>query len=748
MNSKQVEQEKLRQGLTAMGLDSGCTIVFVTGADLVADTAYRILRRIFTKAGVPAAVAPKPTGRKDLILGTPAVSETIREMCQNGRLRIGEVSAEDDGFEIKAAEDGIILAGANGRGVLYAVFEFEDHLFAGAHGVLDRFVVPATRKRSHGIGYYWNGYQGMIHDEFTEEKAEYMARLRINQYHGIQDGAGYGPHFFNLVKSPVLPGFRDPDPEYVRKTKKTSRIMREYGIDYFQWLIEPVLPYFGGNVREFPPEVFGRKEPAWWIKKAEGMEKTLCINKPLVQEYYFDAAKRFAVEYPDVKGVFLYNNDCEAWFCNPCECEACQKAAVDPVGGRGILWENEMRLQNIIHRGLKAGRADAETLFWPTVHLSNADIAKLLAETTGYSSLATGWDGGDHDAMMAAAADEPAFAVRITQEYEKKMHAPLYLYFAFNRTESLPQGFPYPYQMAAAVSRAYRWGIRNTVEGPGLSAHCNSINGLVMKAVETDPALDVSAYLAEICRAQFGEEAGKLMFEAFGEIKKGMDVWNENRLYPFRGSCNQLSMGPIMNFPESINIDKPGDLRDYLKTYASNSPYIYLKGEEKARTTRFIDQLRENVAHFRRASELAKRAAECAPADRYIGYAYYDVTVEGLERPSCREYAEMNYSVIRIAAMFGESRVNLLRSVELTMAMDAAADESAKKALHKEHTKLVEKDMAHQQNVLAMFEEFRQRPPYLTRVGITGRQIEDLIRRQREKLEDLADYLRRYEDER
>ena len=604
------------------------------------------------------------------------------------------------------------------------------------------------RKRSHGIGYYWNAYQGMIHDEFTEEKAEYMARLRINQYHGIQDGAGYDPHFCNLVKSPVLPGFHDPDPEYVRKTKKTSRIMRQYGIDYFQWLIEPVLPLYGGDLTEFPPEVFGRKEPAWWMKKAEGLEKTLCINQPIVQEYYFDAAKRFAREFPDVKGIFLYNNDCHAWFCNPPECETCQKAAIDPVGNRPILWENEMRIQNIIHEGLKAGREDAETLFWPTTHLPPEDIVRLMEKTTGYSSLATGWDGGDHDAMMAAAAAEPNYAIRITQEYEKKMDAPLYLYFAFNRTESLPQGFPYPYQMAFAIQRGYQWGIRNTVEGPGPSAHCNSINGLVMKAVETNPNLDVSTYLAELCRKQFGEEAGKLMFEALYEIKKGMDVWNENLLYPFRGSSNQLSMGPIMHFPESLNIDKPGEIRDLLKIHADNHPCNFIKGEEKARTTRFIDQLRENVRYFQNAAELARQVVAAASPDEYITYAYYDLTVEGIERPTCKEYAEMNYSTIRLAAMFGASRVNLLRSVQLTQAMEAATDASARKALHKEHTQLVEKDLLLQEEVLAMFEDFRQRTPHLTRVGITGKQIDVLLSKQRKKLGDLSEYLQTYADER
>lgn len=750
MNSKRFEQEKLLKGLEKLGLNSGYTIVFITGLDPVADTAYRVLKRIFTKTGISVATAPKSTGKKELILGTPTISTPIQEMCQNGQLKIGAVSAKDDGFEIKVADQQIILAGANGRGALYAVFELEDYLFAGAEGELETFVVPAMRKRSHGIGYYWNGWQGMVHDEFTEEKAEFMARLHINQYHGIQDGAGYGPHFFNLVKSPVLPGFPDPNPEYVRKTKKTSQIMRQYGIDYFQWMIEPILPAFAGDWKMFPQDALGSSIPADWIKNKEGLDKSLCINRPIVQEYYFDAAKRFAQEFPDVKGVFLYNNDCEAWFCTPCACEHCQKAAIDPVGDREILWENEMRIQNIVHNGLKAGREDAETLFWPTVHLPQEDIAKLLANTTGYSSLATGWDGGDHDAMIAEAATEPNYAIQMTQAYEKKMNAPLYLYFAFNRTESLPQGFPYPYQMATAIQRAYHWGIRNTVEGPGPSAHCNPINGLVMKAVEANPDLDVAKYLAELCDKQFGEEAGKLMFEAFGEIKKGMDVWNENYLYPFRGSFNPLSFGPIMHYPESINPAKQTDVwtKDFLKTFANNDPSIYLKGEEKARTTQFIDQMRENVAYFQKAAQLAEKAVEVASPDQYITYAYYDVTVEGLERPTCKEYAEMNFCTIKLASLFGAEKTEILRSIQLMQAIDAAVDEPSKKALHKEYTKLVEKNVILQEEMLATFEDFLQKAPHLTRVGIARGQIELLISKEKQKLSELEEYLQTYADER
>jgi hypothetical protein len=175
-----------------------------------------------------------------------------------------------------------------------------------------------------------------------------------------------------------------------------------------------------------------------------------------------------------------------------------------------------------------------------------------------------------------------------------------------------------------------------------------------------------------------------------------------------------------------------------MKIHADNLPDNYINGEEKARTTNFIDQLRENVRCFKKAAELAKQAVAAASSDQYITYAYYDLTVEGIERPTCKEYAEMNYSIINLAAMFGASRANLLRSVQLTQAMEASDDEASKKALHKEHTQLVEEDLILQEEVLAMFEDFKQRAPYLTRVGITGRQIEDLINKQHQKLDELS----------
>lgn len=38
--------------------------------------------------------------------------------------------------------------------------------------------------------------------------------------------------------------------------------------------------------------------------------------------------------------------------------------------------------------------------------------------------------------------------------------------------------------------------------------------------------------------------------------------------------------------------------------------------------------------------------------------------------------------------------------------------------------------------------------PHLTRVGITGKQIEGLLSKQRKKLGDLSEYLQTYADER
>ena len=739
------ESEKLKSGFKNAGINTVYSIVFSGNGDVVETTALKMLEKMLKKAGLVLQKKNVSSGGKEIILGKACSNSKIAELVADNTLKIGKESALDDAFEIKRIGDTVIIAGSNGRGVLYGVYDFEDYIFDGAKDKLDRFVKPEIRKRSHAIGYYWNKYQGMIHDEFSEEKAEFMSRLRINQYHAIQDGAGYGPHLFNLVKSPVIPAMRDPDPEYVRKTKNTSKIMKEYGIDYFQWLIEPILPYFAGNIKDYPKDAFGKKSPPdWYAEKPDGIEKTLCINTPIVQEYFYDAAKRFAEEYPDVKGVFLYNNDCQAWFCEPSECEKCQKAAIDPIGSRHLLWENEMRIQNIINDGLHAGRKDMESLFWPTVHFSADEVKKLIAGTHGYTAVTTGWDGEDHDAITPACFKEPNEKVKLVQQLEKDTGIPLYFYFSFNRNECLPQGFPYPYHMAYAIKKFYSWGIRNFVEGTGVSANCNPINALAMKVLETDPEADIDAVLKDICDKQFKGKAGELMLEAFRAIRDGMNVWDENNIHPFRGSSNHLGMGPIMHFPPSINLDKDDVFRPYMRGFAENSPYIYKDGEKTASKITFEEQLVKNAECFYKAAQLAKQAVEAASDSDYIDYEYYDVSDIGCDRPTCKEYAEMNYSIIYMAALFCKEKVDKLRSAKIYFKMEKA-DEKTKEDLIKDHVKLVKDDIVLQKEMLAMFEDFKARSPQLTRVGITKEQVDSLVEKEKQKIGELYEYLDKYD---
>ena len=67
--------------------------------------------------------------------------------------------------------------------------------------------------------------------------------------------------------------------------------------------------------------------------------------------------------------------------------------------------------------------------------------------------------------------------------------------------------------------------------------------------------------------------------------------------------------------------------------------------------------------------------------------------------------------------------------------------------LHKNHTALVKEDLLLQEEMLAMYADFKARTPHLTRVGITTKQIDDLLRMQQEKLADLREYLEKYADE-
>ena len=183
LNGAVYEKILIESGLKKLGIGGDYEIVITDNPDLVENTAAETLQKFLFKAGLNIKLVPeaKSAGKKRFLLGRDSNLKAIAQFSGSGKLNLRDVPAEDDGFHLKRIGADLVMAGANPRGVLYSVYAFEDFIIAGATGPLDIRTVPYYRKRGSGAAYYHNNYINLMTDDFSEEKAAYLARLGINQ---------------------------------------------------------------------------------------------------------------------------------------------------------------------------------------------------------------------------------------------------------------------------------------------------------------------------------------------------------------------------------------------------------------------------------------------------------------------------------------------------------------------------------------------------------------------------------------
>jgi hypothetical protein len=125
----------------------------------------------------------------------------------------------------------------------------------------------------------------------------------------------------------------------------------------------------------------------------------------------------------------------------------------------------------------------------------------------------------------------------------------------------------------------------------------------------------------------------------------------------------------------------------------------------------------------------------------FIGICNYE-GVNG--RPTCKEYAELNYAPIAITDAICRQRCNLLRAYHLLTKIDsalAAGDE--KFALEKEklYYEVVREDITVQEQFCELLTRFAKMRPCYTRTSLTEREIYDLHSDTRDKIEKLKAFL-------
>ena len=735
------EKTRIRTSLGHLGIDGKYEIVIADEPDLVEGTAVEMLQRLLRNVQVNLNVVPesKSKGGKRIIIGREANLKLIKKLGDTGNIQISDVSPMDDGFHVKKTGNDIVITGSNPRGVLYGVYAFEDFVRTGGDNTLDLKKVPFFRKRGSGILYcsLFSPYINLQTEDFPEEKAEYLSRLGINQ---LTD-QGVGGYLHDLVKSDIFPFERSPSDDYTRKVRAMSALCKKYGIDQYVWLS---VPDIAADLEKYPKEALGMVKRPWGGDK-DGLDRTMCVNSPIVQKNLRSMMKKLVREYPDVKGVQFYNMDGGSWLCTPELCERCKTICADSPSNEFTPWETQAKLITLLSEAAREENPDFDLKFWGAVHYHGERYNKMIHAAKGYGSLVSCWNGSDRSVMVPDVA-EPDSTFIISQKICEERNIPFHAIFEYNNLESLPKSLPFPFHVCEALKKFKEWGVKNLTEIYGVVPEHNSINALVMKEFQWNPDQDPEKFLADLSRRQFGKTSGTLMYQAWEEMRKAFDVWNDLQFSLLDGSQHILSIGTAVPLPPPILPDNVVNSYNFMMKILTNVEPWRAEGYQKFKGKAFIEKMSLMDVHLAQAAEYAKKSIAEASDREFIDICYYE-GVNG--RPTCKEYAELNYSAIAVADQLCRQRINMLRAYHLSTNMEAsrsAGDKAKEKMLQDQYTDLIHKDIALQEGFIEMLTEFSWKRPCLTRTSMTQQEIEDIITLTRNKIGKLEDYLTKKRD--
>ncbi|MBP0989821.1 MAG: hypothetical protein J5874_01385 [Oscillospiraceae bacterium] len=714
-SATEYDSSKISNGLEKAGIDSSYQIALLDTDELVVNTAAENLRKYLSKVGVDCEIVKiSKVGTKQIILSHNGASKTQAKLFSSNSLSVRSVDAENDAFNIKQVGDNIIIAGSNPRSVLYGVYELEDHFMYEPDEKIDSFVKWAFKDRSCGLGYYWSGDKFST-EQYYEEKAEYLSRLGFNMYSPVTDGSGVPTHIAGFVHSDIFPFQTEPDQHNIDQLKSLSAACKKYGIDYYQWLTEPALPFFiGGDISQYPEEVLGWTDvPSWIAGQTEDTPKTICIHTELGQQYMTEMMQKFITEFPDVAGVFIYNNDCESYFCIPEKCEHCKKVITTNTAAI-TNWQMLSDATSIYTKAAHEVDPNFKIMILPAIHNNDTELTNIL-ENTDFDNIAIGFDGGDHCPMVTKSSAVPQGKVATCLDYAKNNQSKkCFIYHNFCRSESVPQNFLFLVSEAISIKQFYDQGFESLMDSTGPTPECNSMNALLLKEMLRDPTQDYNALIRKICIQQLGNTAGELAYEAAIHIGNALETWSGTSFYyPFRGSASQMSIGTMMN-------EMPEDILPTIKSYIASHYYSL--------SDSFYSNFEVTASELKIATDLLQQAMDAARSDQYVTYAYY--TDPNVSRPTCKQYAELQYATTLLGSYYAQFRVNMLNAYKLLCNVDDFSkvkqniDDGSE--AFQQYVELIKQDSAQQREFSSIIKGFMEGKNYISSVSLSDYSIQRL----------------------
>ncbi len=483
--------------------------IHMPGASRVHATARMELRDAFPNTP-PEALhfsqedSAPPGGLFVALLGE---SEVARRLALQGMINLHNVPPDTDAFEVLLHEDTLYLLGSTPRGMLQAVYEFQEMARAGTP------LAPALHKR--GVFQFKERYFHPRFEGWPGERADirYISHLGASHCLMTHDWNGDLRHLQAYVTSGIFPKSVDAESveQYGKDLRKLMDACLDYALEPALWITE--LPCQGGPwVPETARQQWLQRFPEEVLSECGTYQgKVLCFGHPEVQAFYRDLLQQFFRRFPEVSTLFLFGLDSGGEFCDPQQCSRCK--------GMSKFEQRDRLLKFLLEEGQKV--------------------------RPGLRVLTTGWGwSGDTDQFLARQKQLPAggglYLAAETDGWqpERQLHDLLInardicreqgqtfigyddLHWGDDTVHQLNDIQDYPMGIGAKLRR---WHV---LQADGVFDHWGgfnkdiSCNSVACRAFFLNPLADPETACREIAVKQFGETAGAPALQAWKSLEQ------------------------------------------------------------------------------------------------------------------------------------------------------------------------------------------------------------------------------------
>jgi hypothetical protein len=571
----------------------------------------------------------------EIVAGLAHEMPDARSLMAQGLADLPQATQGRDAFEVVHHEGKLFLLGNSPRGMLHAVFAFQELQAAG-----DEFAAGRLR---HGEFAF---RERVFHPRFNAwpgERADvrFIAHLGATHCLVCHDWQGSRRSLQGYVASPLFPTAVEPR-EVAGNHAGLRRLLddcADYGLGAMLWLTE--LPCQGGPwVPAEKRRQFLARFPAEVLSDSGTYEgQVLCFGHARVQAFYRDLLRRFCADFPEIECIFLFGLDSGGEFCDPQRCPRCRGLSRLEQRDRLIRFLIEEGRQ--VHSGLRVLTTgwewdrQADEFLRRQAALPAASGVYLAAEKDGWQC-----ERQSHDFLRSVR--------RVCRERGQTFLGYDNFHWGDDTVHGLGDIQDFPLGIGAKMRRWHMLqadGVFDHWGGFNEDLWCNSI---ACREFFLRPTADAGQVCHGIACRQFGPRAGELAFAAWEALERAHRLlsdactWSPQQWPGWYGSRGTPPLPG--SFPtEGLRVSK-------LPPRTADNGTLLNPDDLAVALQAVADAWRHASPHYQQASDLLKQA-QAAVGDAPLFYRFWWNGIRPV--PSPREHLRRQRLYVDSMALTG-----------------------------------------------------------------------------------------------